>query len=58
LRGSIARPLTDRELEEKFLMQARGVITDAAARGLMALCWGIEGVGDVGAEVRKILPMV
>ena len=56
-RGSIARPLTDKELEEKFLMQAKGVIADAAARGLIDLCWKIEELGDVGAEVRKILPV-
>jgi 2-methylcitrate dehydratase PrpD len=54
-RGSLARPLLDQELEEKFSMQANGVITNAAARGLMELCWKIEDVGDVGNEMRKIL---
>jgi 2-methylcitrate dehydratase PrpD len=56
-RGSTARPLTDTELEEKFAMQAKGVITDAAARDLMELCWNIEGLSDVGAGLRKILPV-
>ena len=54
-RGSLARPLLDQELGEKFSIQAKGVITDGAARGLMELCWKIEDVGDVGIEMRKIL---
>jgi 2-methylcitrate dehydratase PrpD len=54
-RGSLARPLLDRELEQKFSMQAKGVITDGAALGLMELCWKIENLGDVGIEMRKIL---
>jgi 2-methylcitrate dehydratase PrpD len=54
-RGSLARPLLDGELEEKFSMQSKGVITDSAARGLMELCWKIENLSDVGIEMRKIL---
>jgi hypothetical protein len=54
-RGSLARPLLDDELEEKFSMQSRGVITDSAARGIKELCWNIENLSDVGIEMRKIL---
>jgi 2-methylcitrate dehydratase PrpD len=56
-RGSIARPLGDDELEQKFLMQSRGVIADAAARGVMDLCWNIEDISDVSAELRRRLAL-
>jgi hypothetical protein len=54
-RGSIARPLLDDELEEKFAMQCSGVITDGAISGIKTLCWKIENLSDVGIELRKIL---
>jgi 2-methylcitrate dehydratase PrpD len=54
-RGSLARPLSDHELEEKFSMQSRGVITSSAISGIKELCWNIENLGDVGIEMRKIL---
>jgi 2-methylcitrate dehydratase PrpD len=57
-RGSLARPLLDGELEEKFSMQAKGVITHSAARGLMELSWKVENLSDVGVEMRKILSAV
>lgn len=57
-RGSIARPMSDDELEEKFLMQSLGVVKANAARGMVELCWKIENFGNVGAEVRKTLSMV
>lgn len=54
-RGSIARPLLDDELEEKFAMQSNGVITDSAIGGIKELCRKIENLSDVGIELRKIL---
>ena len=57
-RGSLARPLSDRELEEKFSMQSRGVITDSAISRIKELCWKVENLADVGIEMRKILSVV
>jgi hypothetical protein len=55
-RGSVARPLSDKELEEKLLMQAENVISNATAKGIIDLCWNIETVNDVGAEMRTLFP--
>jgi hypothetical protein len=54
-RGSIARPLSDHELEEKFSMQSHGVIADSAIGRIKELCWKVENLADVGIEMRKIL---
>ena len=55
-RGSVARPLSDKELEEKLLMQAKNVISDATAQGIIDLCWDIENVNNIGAEIRILFP--
>lgn len=57
-RGSVARPLSDRELEEKLLMQAKNVIADATAQDIIDLCWKIESVDNVGAEMQRLFPLV
>jgi 2-methylcitrate dehydratase PrpD len=54
-RGSAARPMADNELEDKLLMQARGVVTDAAARDLIKHCWVLEDLVDVGADTRRLI---
>ena len=56
-RGSIAKPLTDGELEEKLFMQARSVVKEATARNIIKLCWGLEDVADVGSEARRLFPV-
>jgi 2-methylcitrate dehydratase PrpD len=55
-RGSAARPMTDGELEAKTRMQARGVLADAAVDELVALCWDIEHVHDLGARIHALFP--
>jgi 2-methylcitrate dehydratase PrpD len=50
--GSLARPMTDAELEAKFMGQALPVLSEAAARALMHLCWRLEALDDV-AEVPR-----
>lgn len=50
--GSLARPMTDAELEAKFMGQALRVLPDAATRALMHLCWRLEALDDV-AEVAR-----
>jgi 2-methylcitrate dehydratase PrpD len=56
-RGSVARPLTDTELAAKTRLQARGLLSDAQVDELIALCWNIERVDDVGGRVRALFPM-
>ncbi len=50
--GSVERPMTDADLEGKFMDLSRGVLSSAAARRLMALCWSVEDLPDVGAVAR------
>jgi len=54
-RGSVARPLSDKELEEKLFMQAKNV-SDATAQGVIDLCWNVETVNNIGAEIRILFP--
>jgi 2-methylcitrate dehydratase PrpD len=49
--GSLARPMTDAELEAKFMGQALPVLSEAA-RAPMHLCWRLEALDDV-AEVAR-----
>ncbi|MHB8108250.1 MAG: MmgE/PrpD family protein [Candidatus Cryosericum sp.] len=57
-RGSVAWPLSDKELEEKLLMQARNVISDATAQGIIDLCWNLQNMNNVGAEINRLFPLV
>jgi 2-methylcitrate dehydratase PrpD len=46
-RGSHERPLTNAELDQKFLVQAAPVVGDRNATELLARCWDIESTDDV-----------
>ena len=50
-RGSIARPMTDDELDAKFLAQATTVLDAGAAGSLLAVLRGLAEEGDAGAAV-------
>jgi 2-methylcitrate dehydratase PrpD len=50
--GSLARPMTDAELEAKFMGQALQVLPEAAAGALLHLCRRLEALDDV-AEVAR-----
>jgi hypothetical protein len=50
---SLARPMTDSELEAKFMGQALGVLPEAAADTLMRLGWRLEGLDDVAEVARR-----
>jgi 2-methylcitrate dehydratase PrpD len=52
--GSAARPMSDHELEMKFMGQVGGVISEQRARQLIEQCWSIEKSTDVG----KVAPSV
>lgn len=47
--GSAARPMTDRELDTKFIGLAESVVGAERARDLLAMCWDVESSDDVGA---------
>jgi 2-methylcitrate dehydratase PrpD len=54
-RGSLARPLTDAELDDKFLAQACTRLTDAQARDLLRRCRDVASLHDVGAGLSTLL---
>ena len=54
-RGSLARPMTDAELQQKFVSQVSRNLPAAQAGNLAALCWSLPTLGDVGAEIRAAL---
>jgi 2-methylcitrate dehydratase PrpD len=45
--GSLERPMTDADLEAKFLGLADGVLPSAQARALMDLCWRVDTLSSV-----------
>ena len=51
--GSASRPMSDADLETKFLGQAEAVIGPARSRTLMDTCWSIANVTDV-AELARL----
>lgn len=54
-RGSMDRPMTDAELDRKFLDQAHMVYDPATAGRLLALMRRLDREPDVGAAVRKAI---
>lgn len=51
--GSEARPMTDAELDEKFRGQAALVLPAAAIEPLIADCWRLPGLPDLGAFINR-----
>jgi 2-methylcitrate dehydratase PrpD len=52
-RGSAERPMTDADLDEKFMGQAGLILDEVTARRVLEACWHIEECQDVGAIVRR-----
>jgi len=50
--GSLERPMTDPELDAKFLDQARLSLSEAAARSALTLCRRLPELADVGEIAR------
>jgi 2-methylcitrate dehydratase PrpD len=50
--GSLARPMTDADLEAKFTDLAQGILPDAKTRRLIEMCRGVEALADAGAIAR------
>jgi 2-methylcitrate dehydratase PrpD len=54
--GNIHRPLSDRQLEDKFRDQAVLVLPAADVDRLIDLCWRIDALEDVGELVNAAVP--
>lgn len=50
--GSVEVPMTDQQLEAKFLDLAKGILSDDQARQLLSLCWDVEKL-ESAAEIAK-----
>lgn len=54
--GNVHKPLSDRQLEEKFRDQAVLVLPEAAVDAAIGLCWRIDQLEDVGELVAATVP--
>jgi 2-methylcitrate dehydratase PrpD len=55
-RGSVLRPLTDAELDAKFVAQATRMLGEAGAQRALAACRSIAEVDGVAAVTRDLVP--
>jgi 2-methylcitrate dehydratase PrpD len=51
--GSLARPMSDADLDEKFRGQAGQVLPQAQVEALIGECWGLAGLKDVGGLAAR-----
>jgi len=54
--GNIHRPLSDRQLEDKFRDQAVLVLPAGDVEAVIQLCWRIDQLDDVGDLVTAAVP--
>ena len=54
--GNIHRPLTDKQLEDKFRDQAVLVLQATDVDALIDMCWNIDALEDVGELVNLAVP--
>jgi 2-methylcitrate dehydratase PrpD len=54
-RGSIERPMTDAELDAKFIEQAEIVLPSDRTARLLRLCRAVAELSDVGREIGAVL---
>jgi hypothetical protein len=54
--GNIQRPLTNKQLEEKFRNQAMLVLPVHQVERLIELCWSINDLSDVNTLVQAAIP--
>lgn len=50
--GSLERPMSNSDLDEKFKHLAVGVLPDAQAAELLAMCWKLESLPDISALAK------
>ena len=54
--GNLARPLSDRQLDDKFRDQGVLALPAGDVESLLELCWRIDDLDDVGQLVNAALP--
>lgn len=54
--GTVERPMSDRDLEEKFRGLTSAVLRPAQIDELIALCWKLEQLPDAGVIARAAVP--
>ena len=54
-RGSVARPMTDDELDAKFRGQATMILPPVKVERLLGLCRNVVSLPDVGKEIAAVL---
>ncbi len=54
--GSLARPMTDGDLERKFRALCAPVLSGDAIESVLAACWRLEQSADAGALARLTVP--
>jgi 2-methylcitrate dehydratase PrpD len=55
--GSLARPMSDADLEAKFMGLLDGVLPAAQARRLMDLCWKVETLASAADMATAAQPI-
>ena len=54
--GNVHRPMTDRQLEDKFRDQAALALPASQVDALIGMCWRIDELSDVGELVKLAVP--
>lgn len=54
--GSLERPMSDADLEDKFRGLVQGVLSARQAERVIALCWGAADLADAGELARATQP--
>jgi 2-methylcitrate dehydratase PrpD len=54
--GSLQNPMSDAQLAAKFSGLAEGVLSEAATRRLIDLCWSADRLTDAGSIARASVP--
>ena len=54
--GSLARPMSDADLEAKFRALAKGILSAAGTDRLVKLCWDVESLADAAELARASVP--
>jgi 2-methylcitrate dehydratase PrpD len=47
--GSLQQPMSDADLEVKFMGLANGILSEQQAKSLLSLCWKLESLPDMAA---------
>ena len=54
--GSLARPMSDVDLEGKFRKFANGILSTGETEALIKLCWSLDTLKDAGDVARAAVP--